>query len=315
MREPCDHTIEHPQVPCTFGMHEQIGGMWEAVMTAPGQPSSPWPDLTQLLQRVGALEVQMARQHTTFTAVRDNQEALSQMVADLRQVLTEGQHVDRDTQRNSPLVPLEHLAAGLAHDLRNPLGAIFLNVELLEEEWHQPSANSAAQVAESLNDIKTHLMRLDDRVQDYLLLLRLERLERTPHELGAVVQAWAAQWQVMAQARGGKLEVDGLEPVGTVALHPSTLHRAVRHLVLNALEAMPQGGTVMLVRQSSATQVQLQVHDGDVASRPSNWLGFLTPCIPLSLGELGWDCTWCSRSLPPMRDKLRCRVPRVRAPQ
>jgi len=43
-------------------------------MTAPGPLSSPWPELTQLLQRVAALEAQGARQHTTLATVRDSQE-------------------------------------------------------------------------------------------------------------------------------------------------------------------------------------------------------------------------------------------------
>jgi signal transduction histidine kinase len=194
--------------------------------------------------------------------VRESQERLRQMVADLRQTLTESQRLERDAQRAHPFALLGRLAAGLSHDLRNPLSVIFLHVELLEEEWHQPSADRAAQVAESLSDIKTHLLRLDDLMQDYLSLLQLERLELTRHELEAVVQAWATEWQVLAEAYGVKLEVEGLEQLRTIALHPSTLRRAVRNLVLNALEAMPQGGTVTLAGQGRTTEVQLHVCDG-----------------------------------------------------
>jgi two-component system, NtrC family, sensor histidine kinase HydH len=231
-------------------------------MAAPRPPPSPWPAFTQLLQRVAALEAEVARQHTTFAAMRDRQEALRQMMTELRLELAEVQPLDCETQRANQFALLGRLAGGLSHDLRNPLGAIFLHVEFLEEELQQFTADRAPQMAESLHDIKTHLMRLDDLLQDYLSLLQLERLDLSPNELGALVHTWAAAWQVLAEARGVRLEVKGLEQLGTVALHPGTLHRAVHNVVLNALDATPQGGTVTLVGQATATQVQLHVQDG-----------------------------------------------------
>jgi signal transduction histidine kinase len=231
-------------------------------MAASQQPSPPWPAFTQLLQLMAALEADVADQHTTLTAVRDSQERLRQRVAALRQARPEEQRLEHEAQRANSFALLGRLAAGLAHELRNPLGVIFLHVELLEEEWHRPSADRAIQVTESLNDIKMHLLRLDDRIRDYLSLLQLERLEYTRHDLGAVVQAWVVEWQAQAQARRVKLAVEHLEQLGIVALHPSTFSRAVRNLVLNALEAMPQGGTVTLAGEGRATEVQLHVCDG-----------------------------------------------------
>jgi signal transduction histidine kinase len=231
-------------------------------MAASQQPPPPWPAFTQLLQLMAALEADVADQHTTLTAVRDSQERLRQRVAALRQARPEEQRLEHEAQRANSFALLGRLAAGLAHELRNPLGAIFLHVELLEEEWHRPSADRAIQVTESLNDIKMHLLRLDDRIRDYLSLLQLERLEYTRHDLGAVVQAWVVEWQAQAQARRVKLAVEHLEQLGIVALHPSTFSRAVRNLVLNALEAMPQGGTVTLAGEGRATEVQLHVCDG-----------------------------------------------------
>jgi len=187
--------------------------------------------------------------------VRDSQEAL-------RQAITEGLRLDSEAQRANQFALLGRLAAGLSHDLRNPLSAIFLHVELLEEELQRPAADHATQMAESLHNIKTDLMCLEDRLQDYLSLLQLERLDLTPNELGALVQTWAAVWQVLAQARGGWFEVKGLEQLGTADLHPATLRRAVHNVVLNALDATPPGGAVTLVGQATAAQVQLHVQDG-----------------------------------------------------
>jgi two-component system, sporulation sensor kinase E len=156
---------------------------------------------------------------------------------------------------------LGRLAAGVSHEIRNPLGAIFLHVDLLEEELREPSPGSAAVLPAALAEIKAQLARLDDLVQDYLSLVRVANIERTPQDLGAAVQDWAKEWQGLAAARGVALQLEGVADLGQTLMHESTLRRAVLNLVQNALDAMLQGGTLTLVGKRTAAQVQLQVRD------------------------------------------------------
>ena len=191
--------------------------------------------------------------------------ALSQEVAArttaLQHEITERQRLERETQRAQHFALLGQLAAGVSHEIRNPLGAIFLHVDVLSEELEQPSPDSPAAVAEALTGIKAELARLDDLVQDYLTLVRVHTIERTPQDLQAAVAAWCTEFQDWTGRRGVQLLVDGLETMGPVAFHASTLRRALLNLVQNAVDALPQGGTVRLSGQGTATQVQLRVHD------------------------------------------------------
>ena len=216
----------------------------------------------RLLAALGHAVLQ-TRYHTLIDTHR--LEVLEQRVQErttaLHREMAERQRLERAAQRAEHFALLGRLAAGVSHEVRNPLAAVFLQVDLLEEELRQPTPDSPATVAESLTEIKTNLARMADLVQDYLSLVRVETIQREVQDLGAAVQAWGAEFQAEAAARGVVLRLEGVAPLGPVALHASTLRRALLNLVHNALDAMPQGGTVTLQGQGTATHVQLTVQD------------------------------------------------------
>src|SRR5262245_12094895 len=175
-----------------------------------------------------------------------------------RQALAQAQ---RDAQRAQHFAMLGRLAAGVSHEIRNPMAALALHIDLLDGELHDRAPESAAMVAELLTEIKTQMARVDDLLQDYLSLGRVAAIERTPEDLGEALQAWAGEWQQLAQSQGVTLRLEGIVHLGTLALHPSTFRRALLNLVQNALDAMPQGGTLTVRGQRTTTHVQLQVQD------------------------------------------------------
>jgi signal transduction histidine kinase len=216
----------------------------------------------RLLATLGQAFLQ-ARYHTLLDAQR--LEALEQRfqerTAALHHEIAERQRLEREAQRAEHFALLGRLAAGVSHEIRNPLGAIFLHVDLLTEELQQPSPGSPAVVTETLAEIKTQLGRLEDLVQDYLSLVRVGAIQLVPEDLGRAVQAWATEFHALATSQGVSLQLAGLVELGAVAMHATTLHRAVLNLVQNALDAMPQGGTLTLTGRRTPMHVQLQIQD------------------------------------------------------
>jgi signal transduction histidine kinase len=186
---------------------------------------------------------------------------LYRKTAALQREIAERQRLEREAQRTQQFALLGRLAAGVSHEIRNPLAALFLHVDLLEEELQQPTPGSAPQVTQVLAEIRTQLARLEDLVQNYLTLVRASQLERMPQDLGAALHAGAVEWQQLAKRQGVLLRLEGLENLGIVPFHANTLCRAILNLIQNALDAMPQGGTLTLAGQRTATHAQLQVRD------------------------------------------------------
>jgi signal transduction histidine kinase len=184
-----------------------------------------------------------------------------QDITALRQAMAERQRVEHEAQQVQHFAVLGRLAAGVSHEIRNPLGAIFLHVDLLEEELRQPSTESAEEIAQALTEIKAQLVRLDELVQDYLSLVRVGMAQLVPEDLHTFVTQFAQDMTATLTAHGLTLQLDAPAPLGMVALHKNTFRRVLLNLVQNAIEAMPQGGTLTLRGRRQAATVQLDISD------------------------------------------------------
>ena len=224
---------------------------------------APPPDV-HLSQSLAVLRQCITTLDATAIRVPTETHMLQETVGALRGVEA-ALHQHRDAlRRDHHFATLGRLTAGLSHEIRNPLGMLFLHVDLLEEEFRNPSEESPRVIPQTFHEIRTALARLDALVQDYLSLVRVGALEPSVQDLGAAVQEWTGEVQDLAAQHGVSLQLAGLETVGALAFHAGTLRRAVLNVVHNALEAMPQGGSLTMACVRTTTAVQLRVSDSGV---------------------------------------------------
>jgi PAS domain S-box-containing protein len=156
---------------------------------------------------------------------------------------------------------LGRLAGAVSHEIRNPLTAIFLHTDVLEDELRQPDGGNHAQLVRSLRAIKHEVTHLYDLVQQYLSLARLSDLRRELVELGAYMQEIAADIEARLTGSGILLRLERNDGPLHVALHRSSFRRLLLNLVHNAIEAMPQGGTLLLRLRSTTEYACLDISD------------------------------------------------------
>jgi len=156
------------------------------------------------------------------------------------------------------------LARRLAHELKNPLFPLQLTVENLvrarqqtpeqfEEVFRESSRTLLAEIA-NLKGIVGRFSEFSKMPQPKLQRVQVNEVIR------GVVQLFQAQLEAPGRAKiSCELQLD--PHLETVAADAELLHRAVSNLVLNAMDAMPEGGTLSLRTRSEGSNVVIEVAD------------------------------------------------------
>ncbi len=156
---------------------------------------------------------------------------------------------------------IAHLAAGLAHEIRNPLHSIGLNATVIEEHAQaDPNPERLAAVSESIESIKGESRRLAELLTSYLGLLRPESpmgLVDVREVCGRVI----ALLSFSARKSNVEIRLDGDEQLPRVPASADRLQQAVLNLTLNAIQAMPGGGSVSIRTRAIDGSIHIEVAD------------------------------------------------------
>jgi signal transduction histidine kinase len=156
---------------------------------------------------------------------------------------------------------LAHLAASLAHEIRNPLHAIQLNASVVQQYAGQlPAGDKSKAVSESLHVIKTEAARLSELLNNYLGMVRPSD-DASPVDLRDLSRRVFQLVDFVARKSRVEIRLEGEESPPMVYGVANRLQQAILNLVLNAIQAMPEGGTVTLRVDSYAEMVRLAVSD------------------------------------------------------
>lgn len=174
--------------------------------------------------------------------------------------ITERKRMEQELVLSQRLRAAGELASGVSHNLNNILTGILGPVELLKMRVKNPSI---------LRDVET-IFRSAIRARD--LVARLHQAVRGGSEMVEsvsvregvqdVVRAAMPRWKDEPQSRGLTVEViTRLQDVPPISGTPSGLHDMLLNLLLNALDAMPEGGTIEIASEPAGKNVRLTVSD------------------------------------------------------
>ncbi len=154
------------------------------------------------------------------------------------------------------------LASGLAHEIRNPLNAMNMNLQMLEEEIHGLPGLDGGDHIELLVSTKSEIKRLERLVNNFLAYARPGQPRFEPHDLNGLLGEVARFLQADFQQSQVHLALD-LEPLlPTVEIDETQFKQALMNLLVNARQVLKAGGHVTLRSLASASgEVLVEVQD------------------------------------------------------
>jgi signal transduction histidine kinase/CheY-like chemotaxis protein len=188
----------------------------------------------------------------------------SRLYAELRAALATVEESQQRIIRTERLRALGEMAGGVAHDFNNVLAVVVGRAQLLQRQIEAPELLRQLQIIEHVAQDGAQTVR---RIQEFARMRRTRPLQQVDMTelVREVVEATRPRWSDQAQARGVTYEMHlDLVPVAPVIGDPAELRETLLNLLFNALDAMPQGGSLTFSTRIESDRVVCVVADTGV---------------------------------------------------
>ncbi len=184
------------------------------------------------------------------------------------------------------LAALGRLMAGVAHEVKNPLNAMTIHLELLKQKLTRQlvaaggmadsglaaaAPAGTAAITKHVDVIAKEIRRLDEVVTGFLKFARPEELKLQPVRLSTLISDVVTTASAEAERRGITLSIDCPDHLPAINADPGMLGQALLNLALNGCQAMNDGGTLKIGCRTGARQtVEISVEDNGVGIPPEH---------------------------------------------
>ena len=158
-------------------------------------------------------------------------------------------------------VEIAALAGGLAHEIKNPLSTINLNLELLAEEVSGGDSPRDRRMLKKILSVQRECRRLEAILEDFLKFTRAGELELAECDLNQVVREFLESYQTEAESNGVEISPHLAPDLPPVRLDSALFHQVLLNFALNAQQAMPRGGLLELQTRLKGGRVELDIID------------------------------------------------------
>jgi signal transduction histidine kinase len=213
----------------------------------------PLKDLSESCAAISAGDWREVTTRNATGEIRALEETFNHMVASLREKAL----VEAKLRQAQRLSALGNLAAGVAHDVRNPLNAI----KLLSSHAIDTIDDVNSPAVKPLQIIRNEVDRLEEIVSSFLSLARERELSPEPQRVDGLLAECIRLFHQEAEDRKVRLTAELRAGDTELMLDAKQWNRAILNILLNALEACPAGGRVRVFSRLTNDACQIEVRD------------------------------------------------------
>jgi hypothetical protein len=204
---------------------------------------------------IGTLSLSLARM---TDKLRDDKEEIKSYIHSLEDSNTQLKKAQGDVIRSEKLSSVGRLAAGIAHEIGNPIGIILGYIEILRDNGNNHNENTDA-----LSRLENEVMRIDAIIRELLSFSRPTTVAPHPIQVNPIIEE--ATSFIVHQKAFSTITVDLhlAESLPCIMADERQLQQVMVNLFLNSMDAMPEGGTLSIATSQSSPQ-----HNGSPAGIP-----------------------------------------------
>jgi signal transduction histidine kinase len=176
----------------------------------------------------------------------------------------------KQTQEAEHMAFVGTLTGGLAHEIKNPLSTLNLNIQLMREDLARPATDNERRVARKLEVIESQTQHLSDILEKFLRFAGRHKVSLVPGDVNHVLSEIVEFYRPQLERSGIKIRTRFADPLEKVELDADLFKQAVANLVINAQGAMPGGGELMVTTRCDDRFVTIDITDTGMGIEKEN---------------------------------------------
>jgi PAS domain S-box-containing protein len=180
----------------------------------------------------------------------------------IRNDITEKKKSEEMLHRQDKLAAVGQLAAGVAHEIRNPLTSMKGYAEFLQLDEKDP------QRQEFIEIILDEIDRVNNIVEEFMVLAKPKAVELEEQNIIPIVQNVVSMLKFEARKRNVKLEFDTVEEIVQIECDENRLKQVFLNFIKNGIEAMPDGGDLRVKAEIHDENIVISIQDTGVGIPP-----------------------------------------------